>query len=177
MATPWGVVPTEMGLPMNWPNVGLGWGCPATVIVGLMSMTEMLLQPVLETTAMGEKGPLASWSAIATEEGCVLVGLPLVLVQIVDKSTAWTTKKSAALDCALGPVPPEVRTSRAYLCGAVRKDCGIVTVSCRGLSTVTFAAGIGVLSRRTCVVPLPPLKKPEPKICTPQRSVAEVSVP
>ena len=33
---------------------------PKVVLDGLMSMTEMLLQPLLVTTAMGENGPLAS---------------------------------------------------------------------------------------------------------------------
>src|SRR5690349_16376080 len=54
----------------------------------------------------------------------------------------------------------------------------MVTVSCRGLITVTFAAGIGVLSSRTCVVPLPAPTNPDPKTCTPHKSfVGEINVP
>src|SRR5579862_8466728 len=65
---------------------------------GLISTIEMLLQPLLVTTAMGANGPFASWSAMATELGCVP---PLVPVQTAERSTAWTTKKSTALDCGL----------------------------------------------------------------------------
>ena len=49
-AMPWGVVPTAMELSTD-PKVGLA---------GLMSMVEILLQPLLVTTASGEKLPWAS---------------------------------------------------------------------------------------------------------------------
>src|SRR5882762_1820903 len=54
MATPWGVAPMEM-LRSTEPKVGLA---------GLRSIVEMLLQPLLVTTAIGENGPFLSWSAI-----------------------------------------------------------------------------------------------------------------
>src|SRR5260370_2889017 len=68
MAMPCGEVPTPMGLPRSWPNVELA---------GLISMIEMLLHPLTLIAAIGEKGPLPIWSAIATEVGSVLVGLAL----------------------------------------------------------------------------------------------------
>src|SRR6266571_6065668 len=98
MAIPCGVVPTRTDLAMNFPKFGLACTIPLTVTVGLRSMMEILLQPVLVTTAMGEKGPLAIWSAMATADGCVLTGFPLVSVQTVDMSTAWITRKSTELD-------------------------------------------------------------------------------
>src|SRR5690242_8918386 len=60
MAIPCGAVPTEMGPPSSCPKVGLGCKTPPTVIVGLISIIEILLQPLLETTAIGENGPLAN---------------------------------------------------------------------------------------------------------------------
>src|SRR5712664_105175 len=86
-ATPWGVAPTGIlcTLPKAVvPGGGLRWA-------GLMSITEILLQPLLVTTAMGENGPSASWSAIATELG---VGV----AQATVISTALITMKSTALD-------------------------------------------------------------------------------
>src|SRR5580698_6921161 len=103
------------------PNLpGLGPDPPATS-AGLISITEMLLQPLLLTTAMGEKGPFASWSAMATELGIV----PPELVQIWDISTAWITKKSVGLDCT----PLLLTMSRAYLWGNDRLAAGMVTMS------------------------------------------------
>src|SRR5690348_18466233 len=93
MAMPSGLVPTEMGLPTCCPNVRLA---------GLRSICTMSLQPVTLTRAKGEN-VLAIWSAMATEDGCVLVGAPLEFVQTPDKSTCPITMKSTALDCA--PVP------------------------------------------------------------------------
>src|SRR5579864_386087 len=86
-AIPCGVAPTptELSIVPNLPGFG---PVPEGASAGLISTIEMLLQPLLETTAMGEKGPLTSWSAIATELGIVLVGLPLASVQILDMSTA-----------------------------------------------------------------------------------------
>ena len=50
IARPSGVVPTETGLPSNWPNVGLA---------GFRSSFTMLLQPETLIRPKGEKGPLA----------------------------------------------------------------------------------------------------------------------
>src|SRR5215472_19388271 len=93
MAMPSGLVPTEMrGVlpPSSLPKVGLA---------GLRSILTMPLQPVTLTKAKGEKGPLAIWSAMATEDGCVLVGKPEFMHR-PDKSTCPMTRKSTALDCA-----------------------------------------------------------------------------
>src|SRR2546425_1627231 len=103
-AMPWGVVPTETGGPINLPKLGFGWGAPRTVTVGVRSIVNMLLQPVTLTSARGEKGPFAIWSAIATDDGCVLVGFPLESVHTVDRATDWMTRKSTALDCTPLPV-------------------------------------------------------------------------
>src|SRR5580704_13839270 len=83
IATPCGVAPTAMELRIL-PKLGFCTVWPLTVAVGLISTTEMLLQPLLVTTAIGENGPFTSWSAMATELGRV----PPVVVQIWDKSTA-----------------------------------------------------------------------------------------
>src|SRR6266852_8045852 len=83
-ATPWGVAP--MGR--------LRSTVPKVVLVGLMAMVERLLQPLLVTNAMGENGPFASWSAMATELG---VGVAQATVM----STALMTMKSVALDVTL----------------------------------------------------------------------------
>src|SRR5215469_15735307 len=91
MATPCGVVPTEMGLPSNWPNVGLA---------GLRSTFTMLLHPETLIKPNGEKGPLTIWSAMAMELGCVLTALPLESVQTLDRSTDLMTMKPVTLDCA-----------------------------------------------------------------------------
>src|SRR5215471_15161262 len=56
-ATPWGEAPTAMLL----------FTAPKVVLLGFMSMMETLLQPLLLTTATGEKAAVASWSATATE--------------------------------------------------------------------------------------------------------------
>src|SRR5579859_98496 len=110
---------------------------------------------------------------MATELGMVATGLPLasrMLGHAWDKSTAWTTKKSVALDCT--PLP--FTRSRAKRCGKERYGlAGMVTVNCRLLTNVTSVAGRAVLSSRTVVC----ASNPEPKICTPARSVVEVSVP
>src|SRR5579864_5445604 len=152
-ATPWGLAPTGM-LCRIAPNV---------MLPGLMSMVEMLLQPLLLTIAMGENGPLASWSAIVTELGVAGPGLQATLI-----STALMTKKSVVLDCT-----PLLMTSSAYRCGSDKKEEGIVAVINRPLgSTDTFAVGIGVPSSLTCA----PEAKPAPKICTPAKSLAEVRV-
>src|SRR6266436_3940078 len=83
-ATPWGVAPMET-LRSTVPNVAL---------LGLMSIVERLLQPLLVTNASGENGPFASWSAITTELG---VGVAHATVM----STALITMKSVALDVTL----------------------------------------------------------------------------
>src|SRR5689334_12378852 len=110
---------------------------------------------------------------MATELGMVATGLPLasrMLGHTWDKSTAWTTKKSVALDCT--PLP--FTKSRAKRCGKDRNGAaGIVTVNCRLLTKVTSVAGSAVPSSLTVEL----LSKPDPKICTPARSVVEVSVP
>src|SRR5580658_317340 len=72
-ATPWGPSPTAMVLRIL-PKLGFCMVDPFTVDVGLISITAMLLQPLLLTTAIGENGPLASWSAMATELGCWVLG-------------------------------------------------------------------------------------------------------
>jgi len=64
MAIPCGVRPTAMELRIL-PKLGFCDVDPFAVTVGLISITEMLLQPLLLTTAIGENGPLASWSAMA----------------------------------------------------------------------------------------------------------------
>src|ERR1700730_4850796 len=148
-ATPCGVAPMEMVCSTE-PNVALD---------GLISMVEILLQPLLLTTAMGEKGPFLSWSAMATELG-------MGVAQATVMSTALMTRKSEALDWT-----PLLTTSRANLCGSDRKEAGMVAMISLLLTTCTFADGMGVPSRRTCA----PAIKPEPKICTPAKSVAEVS--
>src|ERR1700741_5283935 len=71
MAIPWGVVPTLTGFDTA-PKAGFGVTTPLTVMVGFTSITEILLQPLSVTTAIGENGPLASWSAMATADGCTL---------------------------------------------------------------------------------------------------------
>src|SRR5579864_2381831 len=127
-----------------------------------MSTVEMLLQPVLLTTATGENGPLAIWSAMTTELGDAGPGL-----QATFMSTALITKKSTGLDIVL-----PLATCSAYSCGSVRNDAGMVAVITRPLgSTTTFPAGMAAPSRRTCA----PAGK-EPKICTPARSLEEVRV-
>src|ERR671925_1646220 len=94
IAMPSGLVPTVMGLPSCCPNVGLA---------GLRSIFTTLLQPVTLTKAKGDKGPLAIWSAMATEDGCVFVAPPPEEMQALDKSTWPMTRKSTELDCT--PLP------------------------------------------------------------------------
>ena len=93
-ATPRGSLPVAME-DLMVPNVALA---------GLMSMTETLLQPLLLTTAMGEKACPGNWSAMATELGC---GLALVHAAVI--STDLMTKKSVALDCT--PLPLRISTA------------------------------------------------------------------
>ncbi len=95
-ATPWGVAP--MGR--------LRSTVPKVVLLGLMSMVERLLQPLLVTNAMGENGPFASWSAIATELG---VGV----AQATVISTALMTIKSTALEVLVVDGTLPLTTSRA----------------------------------------------------------------
>src|SRR5260370_29241951 len=152
-ATPWGVAPMEM----------LRSTVPKVALLGLMSMVERLLQPLLVTNATGENGPPASWSAIATELG---VGGPGLQATVM--STDLMTMKSVALDCT-----PPLITSSAKRCGADKNEAGIVAVIFLPLgSTATLADGMAAPSRRTFA----PEVKPEPKICTPARSLAEVRV-
>src|SRR5579859_1823744 len=136
---------------------------PKVALLGLMSRVDRLLHPLLVTTAIGENGPLANWSAMATELGAGAA-------QATRISTALMTKKSVALDWT-----PPLITSSAKSCGMARNGtAGIVTVMIRPLgSTLTLLDGIGVPSRRTCA----PATKPVPKIWTPARSLAEVRVP
>src|SRR6266436_6561265 len=94
-ATPWGVAPIGR-LCSTVPNV---------VLVGLTSMVERLLQPLLVTNAMGENGPFASWSAIATELG---VGV----AQATVISTALMTIKSTALEVLVVDGTLPLTTSR-----------------------------------------------------------------
>src|SRR5260370_34565426 len=125
---------------------------PKVALVGLMSMVERLLQPLLVTNAMGENGPPASWSAMATELG---VGGPGLQATVI--STDLMTMKSVALDCT-----PPLITSSAKRCGADKNEAGIVAVIFLPLgSTATLADGIAAPSGRTC----PPGGKAEPKIC------------
>src|SRR5258708_23046135 len=95
-ATPWGVAPMEM----------LRSTVPKVALLGLMSMVERLLQPLLVTNAMGENGPPASWSAIATELG---VGVAQATVM----STALMTIKSTALEVLVVDGTLPLTTSRA----------------------------------------------------------------
>src|ERR1700740_3495377 len=90
MAMPCGEGPTPKGLPII---------CPKVALAGLRSRATMLLQPVTLTRPSGEKVPLAIWSAMATEVGCVFTGLPLESVHTLDKSTDSITRNSATLDC------------------------------------------------------------------------------
>ena len=75
-----------------------------TTVLPTESMTETLLQPLLLTTAMGEKACPGNWSAMATELGC---GLALVHAAVI--STDLITKKSVALDCT--PLPLRISTA------------------------------------------------------------------
>jgi len=121
------------------PKVGFGLDHTATVIVGLMSMVETLLQPLLVTTAIGENGPLASWSAMATE-----LGMAGPLVQATFMFTVLTTRKSVGLT-------ENRRLDIQRIVDAARKgtNAGIVAVILRPLaSTCTFPAGIAVPSKR-----------------------------
>src|SRR5579862_281565 len=93
-ATPSGSVPVAM-VDRIEPKVALD---------GLMSTTEMLPQPLLETTTMGEKPWPGNWSAMATE-----LGDGLALEHAVFKSTALMTKKSVTLERD----PPLLTTSTA----------------------------------------------------------------
>src|SRR5260221_12639885 len=92
-----------------------------------MSMTEMLLQPLLLTTAMGAKPVPGSESAMATELGW---GLPPEHAVVI--STARMTKKSVTLDCE--PLP--LITSKAKRWGKPRNALGMVTSISRLLTNV-----------------------------------------
>src|SRR5260370_38572653 len=81
---------------------------PKVALLGLMSMVERLLQPLLVTNAMGENGPFASWSAMATELGGGAA-------QAVVMSTPLMTMKSVELYCN-----PRVMTSSANAVGTAR---------------------------------------------------------
>src|SRR5690242_18978856 len=101
---------------------------PKLPLFGLMSITEMLLQPALDTTAIGEKPWPGNWSAMAMEFGCASTPLPPESLQtgfvaFLLMSTALMTKKSVALD-----VPALFETVTAYRFGSERKEAGIVTV-------------------------------------------------
>src|SRR2546430_1516062 len=99
---------------------------PKEEFEGLISTTEMLVQPLLEITAIGENGPFLSWSAMATE-----LGWAGPVLQAGLRSTAFTTMKSVGLDWE----PSVFWTSRANLCGTVRNGAaGTVTVSSRSLT-------------------------------------------
>src|SRR5258707_15122854 len=83
-------------------------------------------------------------------------------------STDLMKIKSVGWDC-----PPPLITSSAKRCGADKNEAGIVAVIFLPLgSTATLADGMAAPSRRTCA----PEVKPEPKICTPARSLAEERV-
>src|SRR5260370_37085392 len=74
--------------------------------------------------------------------------------------------KPEGLDCT-----PPLITSSAKRCGADKNEAGIVAVIFLPLgSTATLAGGMAAPARRTCA----PEVKPEPQICTPARSLAEV---
>src|SRR5260370_22900605 len=107
-ATPSGVAPMEM----------LRSTVPKVALLGLISMVERLLQPLLVTNAMGENGPPASWSAIATELGVRGPGLQATVM-----STDIVTMKCVALDCT-----PPLRTSSGRRCCADKNYDAIVAV-------------------------------------------------
>src|ERR1700677_3752029 len=114
---------------------------------GVRSTTEMLPQPLLETTAT------LRVVSIATALGAGAVE-PL---HDGWRFTDWTAEKSVGFD----PTPPTT-TSRAYRLGTVRNDAG--TWASVSLLLTTFTVVSGVPSRRT--VAGEPDVKPEPKICT-----------
>src|SRR5260370_36470237 len=105
-ATPWGVAPMEM----------LRSTVPKVALLGLMSMVERLLQPLLVTNAMGENGPPASCTAIPTE---LRFGRPGLQATVM--STDLLTMKSVALDCT-----PPLITSSAKRCGADKNHAEIL---------------------------------------------------
>src|SRR6266852_2768598 len=120
-ATPWGDAPMEI----------LRSTVPKVALLGLMSIVERLLQPLLVTNAMGENGPPASWSAMATELG---VGGPGLQATVM--STDLMTMKSAALDCT-----PPLITSSAKRWGVDRNSAGMVTSTSRLETTFTLPPG------------------------------------
>src|SRR5258706_10958780 len=97
-ATPCGLAPMEM----VWRTE------PKVAVNGFISMVEILLQPLLLTTAIGENGPFLSCSAMATELG-------MGEAQATGMSTDLTTKKLAELDST-----PPLTTFSANLCGTDR---------------------------------------------------------